>query len=62
MKEIFCESNGQLSTSRIMCFAALIVAIVTTFTTKDFGMASMWVAAAFGGKIGSKIFEEKNVG
>lgn len=57
LKNYFYDDEGKLSSTRINCLVALVVAIIATFATKDFQLAAVWVTAAFGSKAAQKFAE-----
>ena len=65
IREIFSESDGQLSLMRLMCFMCLCMAIgysIFGIITKQSVVAdcALWLGYAFAGKVGQKIFEGKS--
>ena len=54
----FQDSAGNFSSIRITYFVSIIVAVVVTFTTQDFAMASMWLGVATVGKTAAKFLEK----
>lgn len=67
IRDLFSEKGGQLSSTRIMSFVALFVAVVYTFTSSlgssgktEWDILLLWVTAAFVPKVIQKFAEVKN--
>jgi len=57
--EFFQEDNGNLSSMRLYCFIALLVAAVLSFQQAPFETLILWVVAAFAPKSIQKFSEKK---
>ncbi len=58
MRQFFEEDNGNLSSIRLYCFIALIVAVVLTFMGGSFEMIVLWITSAFAPKSIQKAIEK----
>lgn len=57
--EFFQEDNGNLSSMRLYCFIALIVAAILSFKGGSFELILMWIVATFAPKSIQKFSEAK---
>jgi len=56
--QIFQENNGTMSSMRVYCFIALIVAAILSFNGGSFEMIILWLVAAFAPKSIQKYAEK----
>jgi len=58
MRQFFEEDNGNLSSIRLYCFIALIVAVILSFAGGSFEMVILWLVSAFAPKSIQKVVEK----
>lgn len=59
MRQFFEDDNGNLSSMRLYCFIALLVAVALAFTGGSFDMVILWLVSAFAPKSVQKFIEVK---